>query len=441
MSFRQRIKRFLLAGIDHHGNIFLLRQLLLITSLLTMIIFLFSFFTLYNFLHDNPQTALLDFFGMVVCLVAMYQLQVHKRLNIAINIVVVALFVFLLLFANVNQNQSYGLIWTFFFPVFTVLLKGHRTGTVVVAAFYLLLLPSAYLGIGSWQGGAWDFTSFIRFSLASLVIFYSAYFNELSLQRSYNELRKTTQREQAAAKQHTEEVMQLLENKQQLMVDISHELRTPLAAMRVNLEAFEDNILGREEAFPLLQHKVTELNQLIEDIYQLSRADVEALVFKQEPVPLLPLLEEVVAGYQQPAQEKGIQLKFVSDLENGVCVIGDEARLQQLSCNLLQNSLRYTDAGGQQQISAEAKGDEVEIVVQDSAPGVGDVHLPRLFDRFYRVDKSRSRAQGGSGLGLAICKIIVENHGGSISAEHSPLGGLLIRINLPIVIGGEKIDG
>ncbi len=437
MNIRQRFRRFLLAGIDHNGNIFLLRQLLLITSLLTMIIFLFSFFTLYNFSHDNARTGILDLVGLVFCLIAMYQLQVHKRLNIAINIVVVALFAFLLLFANVNQNQSYGLIWTFFFPVFTVLLKGHRTGSIVVAAFYLLLLPSAYLGVGNWQGGAWDFTSFIRFSLASLVIFYSAYFNELSLQRSYNELRKTTRREQAAAKQHTEEVMQLLENKQQLMVDISHELRTPLAAMRVNLEAFEDGILKREEAFPLLQNKVAELNQLIEDIYQLSRADVGALVFKQEPVSLLPLLEEVVAGYQQPAQERQIELSFTSSLEQGLYVMGDEARLQQLFCNLLQNSLRYTDAGGQLQLSAEAKGGEVEILLQDSAPGVGDEHLPRLFDRFYRVDKSRSRAHGGSGLGLAICKIIVENHGGTIGAAHSPLGGLQIRIRLPVTAGGN----
>ncbi len=437
MALRQRLRRFLIAGIEHDGDIFLLRRLLLITSLLTMIIFLFSFFTVYNLLYGDTKTGLLDLGGLLICLTAMYQLQRNKRLELAVNIVVVALFGFLLLFANVNQNNSYGLIWTFFFPVFTVLLKGQRVGSWIVFAFYLLLLPFAYHGIGSWQGGAWDLTSFIRFSLASLVIYYSAYFNELSLQRSYNELRKTTRREQAAAKQHTEEVMQLLENKQQLMVDISHELRTPLAAMRVNLEAFEDGILGRQEAFPLLQHKVAELNQLIEDIYQLSRADVGALVFKQEPVPLLPLLEEVVAGYQQPAVEKQIQLSFASSLEQNLCVTGDEARLQQLLCNLLQNSLRYTDAGGQLQLSAEAKGGEVELLLQDSAPGVGDVHLPRLFERFYRVDKSRSRAHGGSGLGLAICKIIVENHGGTIGAAHSPLGGLQIRITLPVTTGGN----
>lgn len=437
MRFKQRFNHFITAGFDHRDDIFLLRRLVLVTSLLTMIIFLFSFFTFYNSRHGDAGTALLDLAGLAVCLVAMYLLQVHKRLEMAINIVVVALFFFLLLFANVNQNNSYGLIWTFFFPVFTVLLKGQRTGSWIVLVFYLLLLTFAYHGIGSWQGGAWNLTSFIRFSLASLVIYYSAYFNELSLQRSYSELQKTTRREQEATKQHTAEVMQLLENKKQLMVDISHELRTPLAAMRVNIEAFEDGILERSEAFPLLQRKLSELNRLIDDIYQLSRADVGALSFRRHPVLLVPLLEELVAGYQQPAREKGLSLRLESSLDPTLAVAGDEARLHQLLGNLLQNSLRYTDAGGQLRVCARMENREVVLLVEDSAPGVGDEHLPRLFDRFYRVDKSRSRAHGGSGLGLAICRIIVENHGGTITAGHSSLGGLQIRITLPVMEGGD----
>lgn len=432
MELKHLFNRFITAGFDHRGDIFLMRRLVLVSSLLTMIIFLFSFFTIYNFSHNETRTAWLDFSGLCICLVAMYRLQIDKRLEAAINIVVTALFCFLLLFANVNQNNSYGLIWTLFFPVFTVLLKGQRTGTILVIAFYLALLPCAYLGIGRWQGGAWDFTSFIRFSLASLVIYYSAYFNEVSLQRSYRELQRTTAREREAAGRHTRQMEQLLENKERLLADVSHELRTPLAAMRVNLEAFEDGLLTREEAIPLLERKVANLNQLIEDIYQLSRADIGALAFEREPVLLAPLLEEIIADFQQPARKKGLDLRFESSLDETLTIEGDANRLQQLLGNLLQNSLRYTNPGGRIEINARLVKGEVELLFRDSAPGVDDEHLPRLFDRFYRVDKSRSRAQGGSGLGLAISRLIAENHGGTITASHSPLGGLQVRVTFPV---------
>jgi len=432
MTFKQRFNRFITAGFEHGDDIFLLRRLVLITSLLSMIIFLFSFFTVYNLHVGHSRTGLLDASGLVICLTAMYQLQRHKRLELAINIVVVALFAFLLLFANVNQNHSYGLIWTFFFPVFTVLLKGQRTGTLIVMAFYLLLLPFAYHGIGSWQEGQWDLTSFIRFSLASLVIYYSAYFNELSLQRSYRELQETRRREQQAAEQHHQEMVQLLEAKQQLMMDISHELRTPLAAMRINLEAMEDGLTTEEEGYPLLQRKLGQMNKLIEDIYQLSRGDVGALKFQQEPVRLASLLEEVCNSFYQPAQEAGLRLSCRIELDNSEIVLGDEERLFQLLSNLLHNSLHYTERGGRVELLARRDGHEAQIIIQDSAPGVSEEHLPRLFERFYRVDKSRSRATGGSGLGLAICKTIIEHHGGNITAGPSPLGGLQITMRLPI---------
>lgn len=432
MTLKQRLNKFLTAGIDHKHNIFLLRQLVLVTSLLTMIIFLFSFFTLYNFAIGDTVTALLDLSGLIIVLTAMYQIQRHKRLNLAINIVVSALFVFLLVFSNVNQNMGYGLVWTFFFPLFTVLLKGHRTGTIIVICFYVLLLTFAFRGIGTWQSGAWDLTSFIRFSLASLVFYYVSYFNELSLQRSYTELQETRRREQEAAEQYNQAMEQILNNKQQLMMDISHELRTPLAAMRVNVEAMEDGVTDPKEGYLLLYRKLGQMNQLIEDIYQLSKADIEALNFVQEPVQLHTLLTEVCNSFAQPAQETGLTLTCDIDPSQEVIVLGDDERLYQLFANLLQNSLNYTESGGTLELTAHKQDQYLEITIQDSEPGVTEEHLPKLFDRFYRVDKSRSRATGGSGLGLSICKVIVEHHDGQITATASPLGGLKINILLPL---------
>lgn len=125
-------------------------------------------------------------------------------------------------------------------------------------------------------------------------------------------------------------------------------------------------------------------------------------------------------------------------------VNGDTKQLRQLFHNLLENSFRYTDDGGEVQVSVSAKQPElIHLLFADSPPGVPDVALPKLFDRLYRVDKSRSRANGGSGLGLTICSNIVAQHGGSIVAQHASLGGVQIIVKLPCDHGrsGKKDTG
>ena len=113
-------------------------------------------------------------------------------------------------------------------------------------------------------------------------------------------------------------------------------------------------------------------------------------------------------------------------------MFADRERLQQLFTNLLDNSLKYTDKGGELAISLACSNSRAIIEFQDSAPGVSVDELDRLFDRLYRVEASRNRSSGGAGLGLAICRNIVEAHDGTITAEPSPLGGVLIRVNLPV---------
>ncbi len=125
-------------------------------------------------------------------------------------------------------------------------------------------------------------------------------------------------------------------------------------------------------------------------------------------------------------------LKLQFSLPDSITVFGDRDRLMQLFNNLLENSLRYTDSGGSLQISAGQRDKTVRLTFADSAPGVSDDQLQKLFERFYRTEGSRNRASGGSGLGLAICLNIVEAHNGRIIAAHSPFGGVSITVELPL---------
>jgi two-component system sensor histidine kinase BaeS len=128
-------------------------------------------------------------------------------------------------------------------------------------------------------------------------------------------------------------------------------------------------------------------------------------------------------------EERGLAVEL--ELERGATVLADETRLAQVFGNLLQNTLRYTDAPGKVAVAVRREGERVVLDWQDSSPGVPEADLPRLTDRLYRVDASRSRAGGGSGLGLAIVKAIVEAHGGTLVARASRLGGLALEVALP----------
>jgi two-component system sensor histidine kinase BaeS len=139
---------------------------------------------------------------------------------------------------------------------------------------------------------------------------------------------------------------------------------------------------------------------------------------------------ETVEAFGERLSER--HLKVEADLRHAD-VFGDGDRLAQAFRNLLENSLRYTEAGGRLRIGVRAEAGRVAVEFEDSAPGVPADSLPRLFERFYRVEGSRNRAHGGAGLGLAIVRSIVEAHGGEISADASPLGGLAVKIALPQV--------
>ncbi|ATA23082.1 two-component system sensor histidine kinase BaeA [Brenneria goodwinii] len=227
------------------------------------------------------------------------------------------------------------------------------------------------------------------------------------------------------------------QSRRAFMADISHELRTPLAVLRGELEALQDGVRQPNAGSLLsLQAEVTTLTKLVDDLHQLSLSDRGTLTYRKSAVDVVQLLHIAIAAFNERFQKKHIALTV--DCPAQAATFGDPDRLIQLFNNLLENSLRYTDEQGRLEIRAVPRQKLLVITWQDSAPGVTDEQLTLIFERFYRAENSRNRASGGSGLGLAICNNIVEAHGGRLYAEHSPWGGLLITVELPLYYSPDR---
>jgi two-component system, OmpR family, sensor histidine kinase BaeS len=219
--------------------------------------------------------------------------------------------------------------------------------------------------------------------------------------------------------------------RQQWIADIAHELRTPLALLRAHIESLQDGVRPLDQgAVASLASDAARLARLVEDLHTLSLSDLGALTYHKEPVDLSEVVSEVLDAQRRSLDEHGLELRF--SVESSAMVLADGTRLAQVFGNLLQNSIRYTDAPGVIAVSIRGRGERVIVDWEDSAPGVPAGDLPRLTERLYRVEGSRSRSGGGSGLGLAIARAIVEAHGGTLSARASELGGLLIELDFPV---------
>jgi len=222
--------------------------------------------------------------------------------------------------------------------------------------------------------------------------------------------------------QMAEKLEQVESMRRQLIGDVSHELRTPLTAIKGSMEGLMDGILpATDETYLQIHQEADRLNRLVDDLQELSRVEAGAYELDLQPTRIAPLIETVAKRFRQPFESKrvGLDLSLASDLPP---VLSDEHRILQVLTNLTGNALQYTPAGGTVTISAARKNGSVQITVRDTGVGIAPEHLSQLFDRFYRVDKSRSRATGGgSGIGLTIAKYLVEAHGGEMSVESEGL--------------------
>jgi signal transduction histidine kinase len=222
--------------------------------------------------------------------------------------------------------------------------------------------------------------------------------------------------------------------RQELLAAIAHELRTPLAIIEGNLEAMLDGVRApTPDLIATLHTQSALLSQLITDLRDLSLADARQLSLRRRSVDLAVLCQESVDAMKVWTDERKVSTSVRVEGETTAAV--DPDRLRQVVQNLLHNAVRFTPAGGQATVIVKEETVDqdrwVTVEVEDGGPGIPAEDLSRIFEPFYRVDPSRSRASGGTGMGLAVVKLLVEVHGGSVRAENRPAGGSRFIVQLP----------
>ena len=225
------------------------------------------------------------------------------------------------------------------------------------------------------------------------------------------------------------------------VANASHELRTPLAALSGFIETLQgsarDDAKARERFLPIMQEQARRMARLIDDLLSLSRIELNAHRRPDTPVDLVPIVRQVADGLQTLARDRGVTVHI--DAANAMRVPGDRDELVRVFENLVENALKYGAAGKRVDIGfSEGESPEGEqearISVRDFGPGIAPEHVPRLTERFYRVDVRESRAQGGTGLGLALVKHILNRHHGRLLIESMPGAGATFTIYLPLAV-------
>ena len=224
------------------------------------------------------------------------------------------------------------------------------------------------------------------------------------------------------------------------IANASHELRTPLAALLGFIETLQgtakEDPVAREKFLAIMQGQATRMARLIDDLLSLSRIELNAHLKPNTPVDLAPIVRQVADGLQMLARDRGVEIKVTSSSE-ALVVLGERDELIRALENLVENALKYGAAGKRVDVTlrggeTRAGAPEAQIVVRDYGPGIAPEHLPRLTERFYRVDVADSRAQGGTGLGLALVKHVLNRHGGRVSIESTRGEGAAFTMHLPL---------
>src|ERR1043165_8337547 len=222
---------------------------------------------------------------------------------------------------------------------------------------------------------------------------------------------------------------------QRFIADASHELRTPLAVLRGETEVAlgkERTVDEYQQSLSLIQDEAERLSRIVEDLFILARQPINTrAALNNERVSLNEAVRDCARAAQVLAFRKGVRLKVENDSPS-IDLNGDEDLIKRMLLNLLDNAVKYTPAGGEISLALVRQNGNAEIVVRDTGVGIPAEAQPRVFDRFYRVDKARARAMGGAGLGLSIAQWIVEVHGGEITVTSAPGQGSSFTVLLPV---------
>jgi signal transduction histidine kinase len=217
-----------------------------------------------------------------------------------------------------------------------------------------------------------------------------------------------------------------------MVADIAHELRTPLSNLRGYLEAISDGVVKADEnTVRLLNEEASSLSRLVDDLQDVSLADAGEIKLVTQSEEISGLINETVTALQAKAAGRGLTISVHQQSELPTVDI-DSHRIKQVLLNLLENAIAHTGRGGSITVAAREQDDKVYISVTDTGEGIPPEELPLIFERFYRVDKSRTRATGGSGLGLTIAKRLVEAHGGTIEVKSQPGQGSTFTFAIPV---------
>jgi two-component system phosphate regulon sensor histidine kinase PhoR len=239
----------------------------------------------------------------------------------------------------------------------------------------------------------------------------------------------------------TTELRRLIEIRRDFVANVSHELKTPLAAIRGYAETLRDGALEEPETAARFTGRILRqcrrLQALLDDLLTLSRLESLELPPQREPVDLNLLVARTLDLVSSAAREKQVELRFEpGPLEP---VAGDPDGIERMIVNLIDNALKYNRPGGEVRVRLAARDGEALIEVADTGIGIPQEAIPRIFERFYRVDKGRSREEGGTGLGLAIVKHVAQAHGGQVEVESRIGRGSTFRVRLPVAGEADPI--
>ncbi|HSK34156.1 MAG TPA: HAMP domain-containing sensor histidine kinase [Propionicimonas sp.] len=222
-------------------------------------------------------------------------------------------------------------------------------------------------------------------------------------------------------------------SRRRLLTDLAHEIRTPLASMEIAVESLEDGALEPgPEVWRILGDQIDRISRLADDLGQVSAAEEGRLNLDLRPTDPNGLAEAAVLSARDTFERKGVALHLLPFVGDPPRVVADASRIGQVLGNLLTNALRHTPAGGRVEVSVEEDGNDIVLAVTDDGDGIPAEHLPRIFDRFYRVDAARDRDHGGTGVGLAISRAIAQAHAGDLTAvSDGPGRGSTFSLHLP----------
>ncbi|MCM3716340.1 sensor histidine kinase [Halalkalibacter oceani] len=218
--------------------------------------------------------------------------------------------------------------------------------------------------------------------------------------------------------------------RREFLANVSHELRTPLSYMKGYAEAVEESVIEPKKGLTIIQNEANRLERLVNDLLDLAQLEGESYPMKLEPIAFAQLINDVVEAFEVISEQRSVTIK--RQLDEDCIISGDSDRLEQVVRNLLDNALRYSPPHETIDVTLAVRGASAELTISDNGPGIPKQDVPHVTERFYRVNKARTRKDGGTGLGLAIVAQIVKKHRGELEFVSGEGAGTIVRLVLPL---------